>query len=208
MHKFLIVGLLVFSSVPFARAQDGDWGSFMSFRTEMDRLSRESRLQNPLLLLDFSCSGEEGGCDPILRMFVRTASTDKYRLPMLPPRLSLENGEIKADKKRYKTEKKQGEALLAEACETLPQTEICDGPWGLKKIFKLSELEGEGAFALKLQTHLQKPGATSSQVGADSPEQTLRMEIPLAAVSQRVVVFLWEENGVLNLPQTFVPGAS
>ena len=208
MRKLLIVGLLLASSVPAARAQDGDWGNFMSFRSEMDRLSRESRLQNPLLLLDFSCSGEEGACDPILRMFVRTASTDKYRLPMLPPRLSLENGKIKPDKKRFKSEKKQGEALLAEACGTLPQTEICEGRWGLKKIFALSELESDGVYELKLQTHLQKPGATSSQVGADSPEQTLKMEIPLAAVSQRIVVFLWEENGVLNLPQTFVPGAS
>lgn len=207
MKKMAIVWILMlWVSFP-SWGQDGDWGSYLGFRTEMDRLNRESRLHNPLLLLDFSCSGSDGTCDPIVRMFVRTVSTDQYRLPMLPPRVFLHNGKIKVDNKQLKSERDQEETLLAEACEKLPKKEICEGRWMLKKIFRLSEQEAAGSYELTLKTTLQKPGATGSQVGAVSGMQTLLLEVPQEAVASDVVFFLWEENGVLNVPQTFAPAS-
>lgn len=207
MRQMIMVCLLVMGASPvWAQLQQiGGSPTHTNFRSEMERLSRESRLQNPLVLLDFSCQEEEA-CEPVLRMFVRTTSTDNFRLPMLPPKLFSKDSEIRVDKKRYKVERKLEESLFEEACKELPKEEMCEGRWKLKKVFRLSGLEASTAYKMTLKTTLQKPGATGSQIGALTPVQTLLLEIPQEAVASGVVVFLWEENGVLNVPQTFAPG--
>lgn len=182
----------------------------MAFRQEMEELSRGGRLSNPLLFFHLSCAdGAVSGsppaeCQPVIRMLIRNAAPDRYRLPSLPPNLAVPKVRLKVDKQRLKQEEKGDPAFFTQACQQLPVQDICDEGWRLTKVWTLAELPTDG-LRMTLRTALVKPGATSHQIGSETSVQTLALEVSAEAVGEGVLIPLWEQRGYLNVPVTFTP---
>jgi hypothetical protein len=201
--RLIILFVLALASIPAASAQDASaaWQGQMDFRREMEHLGREGHLKNPLILLDLECSGEGSLCKPMVRLFVRVPSVDMHRIPLLPT-VSLKKGVLEVDKARFKREKK-GDVFEA-ACEKLPVPDLCEGKWALRKIWKITELPETDYVDFTLKTRLLRPGASSTQIGSRTPEQVLVLRIPIGPIEERLVIPLWEQGTVLNMPETYL----
>ena len=194
---------------PATSAQDASWRPHAAFRQEMEELNRAGSLRNPLIFVHLSCAdgAPEGnppaGCAPLIRLLVRRAEPDRYRLPALPPNLIVAEARLRVDKRRLKEEKKDL-TFFAQACERLPAPEICDEGWRLTKVWTVGELPADD-LQMSLRTPLVKPGATIHGLGSETPEQTLLLEVPLDALAEGLLIPMWEQSGYLNVPATFSP---
>ena len=204
-----LAAALVFALVLLAPATSAQLEQHVAWRQEMEELSRNGKLRNSLIFVHLSCgSGDAEGtppadCQPVIRLLVRRPAMDMYRLPALPPNLVVDDGRLRVDKQRLKQEK--GDlAFFAQACQQLPQQEICDESWQLKKVWTVSESSSDD-LRMNLRTALVRPGVTSHQIGSETPDQTLTIEVSVDALGESVLIPLWEQNGILNVPATFSP---
>jgi hypothetical protein len=191
-------------------AQESRWTEHLVFRQEMEQMSRNGQLRNPLVFVHLSCA--EGNqeqdpppdCQPVVRLFVKETDAANYRLPAQTPRLITTNARLRIDKQRLKQEKGDP-TLLTQACSELPEPDVCDDRWHLKQVWTVDRLSEEDV-NVNLQTTLVKPGVTSHQLGAETATQTAALRIPVAAARDGgVLIPLWEQNGYLFVPMTFSP---
>ncbi len=201
------LGFLFVLLAPATSAQLAQWGEHAAFRQEMDQLSRNGMLRNPLIFVHLSCAAEvaEGSppadCQPIIRLLSRRAEIDGYRLPGLPPNLVVPEARLRVDKPRLKREK--GDlTFFTEACKKQEMQDICVGRWRLAKVWTVGQFSAD-TVRINLRTKLVKPGVTSHQIGSETPDQTLSLEVPVKALAESVLMPLWEQNGVLNVPMTY-----
>ena len=204
-----LTAALVLVLVLLAPAASAQLEQHVAWRQEREQLSRNGTLRNALIFVHLSCAdGDSEGtppadCQPVIRLLVRRPAMDMYRLPALPPNLVVDDGRLRVDKQRLKQEK--GDlAFFAQACQQLPQQEICDENWQLKKVWTVSESSSDD-LRMNLRTALVRPGVTSHQIGSETPDQTLTIEVSVDALGESVLIPLWEQNGILNVPATFSP---
>lgn len=192
---------------PVAAAQGDYLSEHVAFRQEMEELSRNGSLRNPLLFVHLSCADTvaEGNpasdCQPIIRLLVREAGIDQYRLPIQPPHLVVAKARLRIDKQRLKRE--QGDLpFFAAACQRLRIRDVCDERWSLKKVWTVDPLPADG-LRFSVKTSLVRPGVTHHQIGSQTADQIASLQVSAEALGEGALILLWEENGYLMIPVTF-----